>query len=365
MVETEGKKTPLYDTHVKYGGSIVNFGGFLLPIQYKTGIKKEHMAVRTACGLFDVSHMGEVLIQGEKAKDYLNYLLTNDYSDLKVGQAKYSPMCNENGGTVDDLIVYKRGDGDYVAVVNAANREKDYKWMCDHKIDGVELKNVSDDYGQLALQGPKAEEVLSKVAEPDSIPAGYYTCIFGAKVKDIPCMISRTGYTGEDGFEIYMASDKAADIWEILLEAGRDEGLIPCGLGARDTLRMESAMPLYGNEMNDEISPKVAGLGFAVKMDKPDFIGKAAIEASLPLKERRVGIKAVGRGILREHCDVYRDGEKIGVTTSGTYLPYLKGSYALAIVSADKREIGAACQVEVRGKMIDCEMTKLPWYKRG
>ena len=351
----EGKKTPLYDTHVKYGGSIVDFGGFLLPVQYEAGIKKEHMAVRTECGLFDVSHMGEILVQGEKALEFLNHVLTNDYTDLKDGCARYSPMCNENGGTVDDLIVYKKADNDYFVVVNAANTEKDFQWMVDHKIDGVELSNASAEWGQLALQGPNSEKVLAKVAKPEAIPAGYYTCVFDTEMQGIPCMISRTGYTGEDGFEIYMPADRAVDAWELLMDAGQEYGILPCGLGARDTLRMEAAMPLYGHEMNDEISPKVAGLGFAVKMDKPEFIGKDAIEAETPV---------TGRGILREECDVYRDGKKVGVTTSGTFLPYLKGSYAMAIVEAADREIGAACQVEVRGRMIDAEMVKLPFYKR-
>ncbi|MCQ2567294.1 MAG: glycine cleavage system aminomethyltransferase GcvT [Mogibacterium sp.] len=358
------KKTPLYDTHVKYGGRIVEFGGFLLPVQYESGIKKEHMAVRTQAGLFDVSHMGEILVKGEKAVDFLNLVLTNDYTDLKPGFARYSPMCNENGGTVDDLIVYMKDVNDYFVVVNASNTDKDFAWMCDHKIDGVELENVSDQYGQVALQGPNAEKILRKVCEEKYIPAGYYTCIFDGEIKGIPCMISRTGYTGEDGFEIYMPADKAADIWELLIEAGSEDGLIPCALGARDTLRMEAAMPLYGHELEDDISPKTAGLGFAIKMDKPDFIGKAALEADTPLKQRRVGLKVVGRGIVREHLDVYRDGEKIGHTTSGTMLPYLNGAYAMAIVDSSAREIGAICQVDVRGKMVDCEMVKLPFYKR-
>ena len=359
------KKTPLYDTHLKYGGKIVEFGGFLLPVQYGSGVKAEHMAVRTQCGLFDVSHMGEILVQGEKAKDFLNLILTNDYTDLKPGYARYSPMCNENGGTVDDLIVYMKGENDYFVVVNAANTDKDFAWMCDHKIDGVELKNVSDEYGQVALQGPNAETILKKVVDEKYIPAEYYTCIFDGDFQGIPVMISRTGYTGEDGFEIYMPADKAADVWEALIAAGKDDGLIPCALGARDTLRMEAAMPLYGHELTDEISPRTAGLNFAVKMDKPDFIGKAALEADQPLKHRRVGLKVTGRGILREHLDVYRDGKIVGHTTSGTFLPYLGQSYAMAIVESDAREIGAPCQVDVRGRMVDCEMVKLPFYKRA
>ncbi|MBQ0018025.1 MAG: glycine cleavage system aminomethyltransferase GcvT [Clostridiales bacterium] len=358
------KKTPLYDTHVKYGGRIVEFGGFLLPVQYETGIVKEHMAVRTQAGIFDVSHMGEILVQGEKAVDFLNLILTNNYTDLAPGYARYSPMCNENGGTVDDLIVYMKAPNDYFVVVNASNTDKDFAWMCDHKIDGVELTNVSEQYGQVALQGPAAETILRKVCDEEYIPGGYYTCKFDGEIKGIPCMISRTGYTGEDGFEIYMPADKAADMWELLIEAGKDDGLIPCALGARDTLRMEAAMPLYGHELEEDISPKTAGLGFAIKMDKPDFIGKAALEADTPLKQRRVGLKVTGRGIVREHLDVYKDGKIIGHTTSGTKLPYLDGAYAMAIVDSDAREIGSSCEVDVRGRMVECEMVKLPFYKR-
>ena len=359
------KKTPLYDIHIKYGGKIVEFGGFLLPVQYGSGVKAEHMAVRTHCGLFDVSHMGEILVQGEKAKDYLNMLLTNDFTDLKPGGASYSPMCYENGGTVDDLIVYMRGENDYFLVVNAANTEKDFAWMCDHKIDGVELTNASNEWGQVALQGPNADKILHKIVDDKYIPAEYYTCVFDGDFRGIPVMISRTGYTGEDGFEIYMPADKAPEVWETLVEEGKDDGLIPCALGARDTLRLEAGMPLYGHEITEDISPKTSGLGFAIKMSKPDFIGKAALEADQPLKQRRVGLKVTGRGILREHLDVYRDGKLIGHTTSGTFLPYLGNSYGMAIVDTAAREIGAPCQVDVRGRMVDCEMVALPFYKRS
>lgn len=358
------KKTPLYETHIEYGGKIVPFGGFLLPVQYEAGIKAEHMAVRTNVGLFDVSHMGEILVQGEKSVDFLNHILTNDFTDLEPGFARYSPMCNEAGGTVDDLIVYMKAENDYFVVVNASNIEKDFSWMQDHKIDGVELANVSDDYGQLALQGPNSEKVLSTICDAKFIPADNYTCIFGAEIKSIPAMISRTGYTGEDGFEIYVPADRVAELWNLVMKAGSELDILSCGLGARDTLRMEAAMPLYGHELTDEISPKVCGLGFAIKMDKPDFIGKEALEASMPLKKRRVGLKVTGRGVIREHLDVYRDGEIIGQTTSGTFFPFFGGSYGMAVIDADKREIGAPCQVEVRGRMVDCEMVKTPFYKR-
>lgn len=359
------KKTPLFDIHVEAGGKMVPFAGYSLPVQYRTGIKNEHMAVRTACGIFDVSHMGEITIKGSDALLYLNHLLTNDFNGLEHGQARYSPMCYENGGTVDDLIVYMRDENDYMAVVNAANREKDFSHMKDQNAGfDVRLADESDEWGQIALQGPSAEAILSKLADESSIPCESYTCVWDAVMSGIPCMISRTGYTGEDGFEIYTRSEDTAEAWNKLISAGNDFGLIPCGLGARDTLRMEAGMPLYGHEMNENISPKTAGLGFAVKMDKEEFIGKDALAAAMPLKERRVGLKVTGRGIVRDGCKVYRDGKEIGFVTSGTFLPYLNGAYALAIVSSDAREIGATCQAEVRGRMIECEMVKPQFYKR-
>ena len=273
-------KTPLYDAHVKAGGKIVPFAGFLLPVQYEqTGVIKEHMAVRTEAGLFDVSHMGEVLCKGKDALANLQKILTNNFDNMVDGQARYSLMCNENGGVVDDLIVYKRGDNDYFIVVNAANREKDFNWMVAHQFGDVEFVNVSDDYAQIALQGPKAMDIIRKLTAEENIPKKYYTAVFDAEVDGIPCIVSKTGYTGEDGVELYLDSNRSEEMWDKLLAAGKDEGLVPCGLGARDTLRMEAAMPLYGHEMDDEITPLETGLKFAVKMDKPDFIGKAAIEA--------------------------------------------------------------------------------------
>ena len=269
-------KTPLYDMHVKYKGKIVPFAGYLLPVQYEKGVIAEHMAVREQCGLFDVSHMGEILLSGPDALKNVNMLLTNDYTVMEDGTARYSPMCNEAGGVVDDLIVYKIKDNSYFIVVNASNKDKDYQWMKDHVSGDVELKDISGQVGQLALQGPKALDVLKKVADPDAIPDKYYTFKKDCCIDGIPCIISKTGYTGEDGVEIYMAGNDAPRLWELLLEAGREEGLIPCGLGARDTLRLEASMPLYGHEMDDTITPKEAGLGIFVKMDKEDFIGKKA-----------------------------------------------------------------------------------------
>ena len=253
-------KTPLYEAHVKAGGKIVPFGGYLLPVQYKEGVIKEHMAVRTQAGLFDVSHMGEILCQGKDALANLQMMLTNNFDNLTDGQARYSPMCNEQGGTVDDLIVYKKGEEDYFIVVNAANKDKDYQWMLDHQFGEVTFTDVSDQYAQLALQGPKAMEILRKIAPEENIPKKYYHAVFDTEAAGIPCIISKTGYTGEDGVEIYLDSARAQEMWDALLEAGKEEGLIPCGLGARDTLRMEAAMPLYGHEMDEQVTPLEAGL---------------------------------------------------------------------------------------------------------
>ena len=357
------RKTPLYAEHVKLGGKLVPFAGWLLPVQY-SGVIAEHNAVRTACGLFDVSHMGEIFCTGKDALANLNYLLTNDFSGMENGQARYSPMCNENGGVVDDLIVYKKTDESYLLVVNAANREKDYAWMLSHQSGEAAFSDISDTVAQLALQGPKAEAILRKLAAADDIPAKYYSCSFGRTIAGVGCMISRTGYTGEDGFELYTAADDAVKLWRLLLEAGKGEGLLPCGLGARDTLRLEAGMPLYGHEMNETVSPREAGLGIFVKMQKTDFVGKAALEARGKPVRKRVGLRVTGRGIVREQQDVYQNGKKIGETTSGTFCPYLGYAAAMAILPLEAAEAGTQVEVDVRGRRVRAEVVKLPFYKR-
>lgn len=359
------RKTPLYDTHVKYHGKIVPFAGYLLPVQYQTGVITEHMAVRNACGLFDVSHMGEIVCQGPDALKNLNMLLTNDYTVMAEGQARYSPMCNEEGGVVDDLIVYKVRHDCYFIVVNAANKDKDFAWMKAHQFGDVSFTDISDNVAQLALQGPKAIDILKKLVPEEDIPAKYYTCLFHKPVDGMDCVISRTGYTGEDGVEIYTAAENGPKLWELLMEAGKDEGLIPCGLGARDTLRLEAAMPLYGHEMDDTISPKEAGLGIFVKMDKADFIGKQAILDRGPLTRKRVGLKVTGRGIIREHQAVYAGEKQVGITTSGTHCPYLGHAMAMALVDISCKEPGTALEADVRGRRVAAEVVPLPFYKRA
>ena len=358
------KKTPLYDIHVKYHGKMVPFAGYILPVQYGTGVIAEHMAVRRQCGLFDVSHMGEILCQGKDALCNLNMLLTNDYTGMEDGQARYSPMCNEEGGVVDDLIVYKIGPQVYLLVVNAANKDKDYEWICRHQFGDVTFSDVSEKAGQLALQGPNACKILSRLVSAENIPEKYYTFRHGCQLGGVRCMISRTGYTGEDGFEIYMDAKDASEVWELLMEAGAGEGLIPCGLGARDTLRLEAAMPLYGHEMDDTISPREAGLGFFVKMSKDDFIGKAALEAKGVPGVRRVGLWALGRGIIREQMPVYLENRQIGYTTSGTHCPYVNHAIAMACIEKGAAASGQSVEVEVRGRRVEAKIVPLPFYKR-
>ena len=365
--ETVLKRTPLYDTHIKYGGKIIPFAGWEMPVQYGAGVVEEHMAVRTAAGLFDISHMGEITIKGKDALHFIDYLLPNDYTDIEDGQARYSPMCNENGGCVDDVIVYRKAQDDYLVVVNAANKDKDFEWIMSHKPSDIdaEVEDISDRVAQIAVQGPAAMDIVAKICKSEDIPENYYYACFDRDILGNNCIISRTGYTGEDGVEIYCPPEAAADIWEALMDAGEGK-LIPCGLGARDTLRLEAGMPLYGHEMNDGISPREAGLGMFVKLDKEnDFIGKDALVAAGDPERGKIGLKVTGRGIVREGQDVYKDGKKVGVTCSGTFLPYLKGAYATALVDADAREPGAVFEVDVRGRMVECEQVKSRFYKRS
>ena len=365
MAAETGLKTPLYHIHTALGGKMVPFAGYLLPVQYPAGLIKEHMTVRTQCGLFDVSHMGEILLTGPDAVKNLNHLLTNDYTHMDDGQARYSPMCNEGGGVVDDLIVYKQEEDRYLLVVNAANKDKDYQWIASHLVGEAEAKDLSSRFAQLALQGPAAQEILCRLADHSDLPEKYYTAHFDRKVRNIPCIISRTGYTGEDGFELYLAPEDAPNMWNLLMEAGEDLGLLPCGLGARDTLRLEAAMPLYGHEMDETVTPLEAGLDFAVKLQKPEFIGREALLAAGAPGRVRVGLKATGRGILREAQEVYCDGAKIGQTTSGTFAPYLKQAIAMALVDAGHAAPGTAVEVDVRGRRVAAEIVPLPFYKRA
>lgn len=359
------QKTPLYQKHMEAKGKMVPFSGYLLPVQYPTGTIAEHMAVRTKAGLFDVSHMGEFFLSGKDALSNLEVLCTNQISGMHDGQTRYSLMCNEQGGVIDDLLVYRFHETSYLLVVNAANRQKDADWIRTRLTGEVLFDDASDRIAQVALQGPKAKEILEKVAAKSDIPQRYYHFIGQGLVAQISCLIAQTGYTGELGYEIYCGKEDAPRLWDALLTAGAEEGLIPCGLGARDTLRLEAAMPLYGHEMDETISPLEAGLGFAVKLAKEaDFIGKKALLNMGAPKRCRIGLAMTGRGIAREQSEVYAGEKKIGTVTSGTHCPYLKKAVAMALVDPAYEAVGTKVEIDVRGRKVEAEVVPLPFYRR-
>lgn len=356
--------TPLYEWHVAHGGRLVEFGGWDMPVQY-TGIVEEHLAVRQAAGLFDISHMGRLRFTGAQAGPFLDALLTNDVAGLRVGQARYALLCNEQGGILDDVLVY-RLETAYWLVVNAANREKILRWLVQHQSGwDVHLEDWTFKTGMLALQGPHAAEVLPP---PD---AAVFQALksFGVVERCSlaePALLSRTGYTGEDGCEWIVPRDSLRAVWETLLERGRELGLRPCGLGARDTLRLEAALPLYGHELSESIDPLTAGLAFAVKLHKPHFVGKAALEqrARAGLSQQRVGLKLAGRRIPREGCAVCVGEQTVGTVTSGTFSPTLQVPIALAYVAPAYAPAGTAVEVDIRGKREPATVVPLPFYKR-
>ena len=358
------QKTPLYDVHVAEGVKIVPFAGYLLPVQYPSGVIKEHMAVRQAAGLFDVSHMGEILFTGPTALNTLNHLLTNDFTDMPEGRVRYSVMCNEKGGVIDDLVVYKFGDEEYLVVVNAANRHKDYAHMAANLLPGTKAEDISDSVAQVALQGPAAPAILGRLVSGDSLPKKYYTAVRDVDIHGMKCMVSRTGYTGELGYEIYTAPENAVALWKLLRETGAQDGLIPCGLGARDTLRLEAAMPLYGHEMDETISPLEAGLDFGVMLGKAEFIGRDALLAAGAPSRVRVGLEITGRGIAREHQDVFLGDKNIGMTTSGTHCPAAGKALAMALVDASHSAPGTNLDVDIRGRRVSATIVPLPFYHR-
>lgn len=355
------KKTPLYERHVELGGRVVPFAGFMLPVQYKTGVIAEHMAVREHAGLFDVSHMGEAVLEGPDAEKNLNAILSNDFSGMPIGGARYTLMLNDQGGVVDDLIVYRCGEERFFLVLNASNTEKDINWLRNHLNGEAVLEDISDRTAQIALQGPDAKAILTKFVSEEALPKKYYSFEEHVSVAGVDCMVSRTGYTGEFGYELYMGPSCATVVWDALYR----EGAVPCGLGARDTLRLEAAMPLYGHELDDETDPISAGLGFAVKMGKSDFIGKAALAARGEPTRIRVGLKVTGRGIIREHETVYIGETEVGKTTSGTHCPYLGAGYAMAYLDKVNSAAGTQVEVSVRGRRIAAEIVPLPFYKRA
>ncbi|AJY74114.1 glycine cleavage system aminomethyltransferase GcvT [Paenibacillus beijingensis] len=360
------KRTPIFPLYADCKGArCIDFGGWELPVQF-SGIQKEHEAVRRQAGLFDVSHMGEFNVTGPEAETFLQRMTTNDVSKLSDGQAQYTLMCHPDGGVVDDLLVYRLTPGSYMLVVNASNIDKDFAWLQEHLIDGVTLEDVSAETALIALQGPRAAEIMAKAAGADCGSLLPFHFVRNVDVCGVEALVSRTGYTGEDGFEIYVRSQRAPEVWKGLMSAGEPFGLVPAGLGARDTLRFEARLPLYGQELSPSISPLEAGVGMFVKLAKGDFIGRDALmkqrEEGLPRK--LVGIEMVDRGIPRTHYPVYAEDRLIGEVTTGTQSPTLKRSLGLALISAEYAEAGTEVQVEIRGKRLKAVVVKTPFYKR-
>jgi aminomethyltransferase len=363
------RKTALNAMHRKMGAKMVDFGGWDMPVEY-SGLIAEHMAVRTGVGVFDVSHMGDILLIGKQALDAAQHICMNDASKLQIGQAHYSALLYPQGTFVDDVIVHKLGENDYMLVINAGTREKDWNWVRTNVSKfNCHAKEVSDYYTQLAIQGPKAVDVMRKLTDVDLNAIKNYWFRFGT-VCGIPnTMVARTGYTGEDGFEIYIPSDVPTSerIWNEVLEAGKEFGIAPCGLGARNTLRLESKMALYGHEISDTINVWEADLGRYAKMDKPDFIGKAALAQAQTdgLKRVLVGLEVVERGIARDDYKVLdASGNQIGYVTSGSPAPFLKKNIALAYVPPAFSAIDTEVFVEVRTNKVKAKVVPTPFYKR-
>ncbi|WP_026478871.1 glycine cleavage system aminomethyltransferase GcvT [Alkaliphilus transvaalensis] len=351
---TEPRKTSLFDVHKNHGGKIIDFSGWSLPVEYD-GISAEHEAVRTAAGLFDVSHMGEVEVSGKNAFEFVQYLVTNDISVLEDNQIIYTFMCYPHGGIVDDLLVYRFNKDHYYLVINASNVDKDYQWMLENaKEFEVELKNVSDEVSEMALQGPKAEEILQKLTGTNLSEIKFFYCKRDVNVAGANCMISRTGYTGEDGFEIYLNHRDAVKVWDAIIEAGKEYGIKPAGLGARDTLRFEATLPLYGNEINEDITPLEAGFGMFVKLNKDNFIGKEALakQKEEGLKRKIVGFEMIDKGIPRHGYPVVADGKEIGFVTTGYLSPTLNKYIGLALVETAYTELGTQLEIQVRKRLM-------------
>lgn len=343
---------------------MVEFAGWSMPVQYG-GVLDEHRAVRQRAGLFDVSHMGEIRVAGPGAEAFLQRLTPNNVERLSSGRAHYSGLLNERGGYLDDLLVYRLGDEEFLIVVNAANAESDFDWTRGHASDGVTVEDVSADYALLALQGPRALGILARLTDSELEEIRYYRFARG-RVADRDAILSRTGYTGEDGFELYVAPDDAPAIWRRLLEAGEPEGLVPAGLGARDTLRLEAGMALYGHELDAETTPWEAGLDWVVKLDTGDFIGRRALleQQETGVARRLVGFEVEGRGIAREGHAVLVDGEPAGRVTSGTFSPTFEKALGMAYVSAEIAEPGRRVEIEVRGRRLPARLVALPFYRR-
>ncbi|MEC7386224.1 MAG: glycine cleavage system aminomethyltransferase GcvT [Gemmatimonadota bacterium] len=357
------KRTSLYERHVAGGGKIVPFAGFEMPVQYQTGIIAEHAAVRETAGLFDVSHMGEFIVRGPQALELVQHVTVNDASKIEVGQAQYSAMCLESGGIIDDLLIYRFADR-FMLVVNAANRAKDLEWIRQHADTfDVELEDASEVTALIALQGPAAREILQPLTKPDVNSIEYYRFSEG-EVANVPAVISGTGYTGEDGFELYTAAEDASKVWDALLSAGSSDGLIPAGLGARDSLRLEMGYSLYGNDLDENHTTLESGLGWITKLDKDNFVGRDALIAQKEngVARRLVGMKLEGRAFPRPGYPIVSNGEAVGQITSGTMSPSLGVGIALGYVPSEMAKIDTVLQIDVRGRLADGRVQRPPFY---
>ncbi len=359
------RKTALNATHRAMGAHMVSFGGWDMPVEY-SGIVSEHMAVRTCAGLFDVSHMGEVEITGENALKLVQKLTCNDAARLQAGQAQYSGLMNDRGGMVDDLLVHKMSETHYFLCVNAARREADFDWITRQNDTGAEVRNTSDEYSQLAIQGPRSLAILRKLTPIDLSSIKYYWFSRG-KVCGTDSIVARTGYTGEDGFEIYFPAAESERIWNEILEAGTAEGLLPCGLGARNTLRLEAGMLLYGHDMDENTSPLEANLAWICKLNKGPFLGREVLirQSEQGVRKRLAGFRMIDRGIARDDAPVYLDNSEVGKVTSGSYVPYLKSAIGFAYVPPELAQPGQRVQIQIRANRSVAEMVPTPFYRRS
>jgi len=366
------RKTALNAVHRQMGAKMVDFNGWEMPVEYPSagGIIAEHNAVRTCVGLFDVSHMGDIRLQGRQALDAVQHISMNDASRLAIGQAQYSALLYPQGTFVDDVIVHRLGDDEYLLVINAGTREKDFNWVRDNTRQfDCNVENLSDDFTQIAIQGPKGVNLLQKLSDANLTCVKFYWITRGTVCGLKDTLIARTGYTAEDGFEIYIPSDEktSAMVWNKVLEAGKEFGVLPCGLGARNTLRLEGKLPLYGHEISDTINVWEAGLDRFCKMEKPEFIGREALEKAKAggLKRTLIGLEMIERGIARDGYKILDDaGNEIGYVTSGSYAPFLKKNIALAYVPPEFSTVGSFVKVEIRGQGVKAQVVPTPFYKR-
>lgn len=362
----ELRRTALFEAHKRHGGKLVDYAGWEMSVQFE-GLTAEHEAVRNAAGMFDVSHMGEIEIKGNQAEDFIQYLVTNDISVLEDYQILYTFMCYPDGGIVDDLLVYKYNKNHYLLVVNASNTAKDYEWMKENLGSyDAEIIDISDQVSEIALQGPKAQEILQDLTDTDLSEIKFFYFKDDVIVNGAKCLVSRTGYTGEDGFEIYLDNDNIDALWEKLLEVGKDRGLKPAGLGARDTLRFEANLPLYGNEIDKDITPLEAGLGFFVKLNKDNFIGKDALvkQKEEGLKRKIVGFEMKENGIPRQGYEVKADGKVIGYVTTGYNSPTLKKNIGFALIDAEYAALGTPIEIQIRKRTLKAEVVSRKFYTR-